>query len=84
MVNIAQSINIVISLSPEHKITTIAEVQPLDEGPLKMQSLFHYLDGNRFAVKNAKSYFEVNGFYPAFMERCKGMGIDIPHEAFIV
>ena len=37
---IAQSINIVISLSPEHKVTNIIEVQPTDEDGWKIQSLF--------------------------------------------
>ncbi len=37
---IAQSINIVISLSPEHKVTNIVEVQPTDKDGWKIQSLF--------------------------------------------
>ena len=38
---IAQSINIVISLSQQHKVIDIAEVQLADEGSLKIQSLFY-------------------------------------------
>ena len=38
---IAQSTDIVISLSLEHKITDIIEVQPIDEGSWKIQSLFY-------------------------------------------
>jgi len=38
---IAQSINVVVSLSQQHTITDIAEVQLADEGSLKIQSLFH-------------------------------------------
>ena len=81
---IAQSINIVVSLSAEHKITNIAEVQSGDEGPLKIQSLFHYQDGKRFATKNTQSSFEVSGFYPEFVERCKVLGISLLRDSFMV
>ncbi len=80
---IAQSINIVVSLSAEHKITNIAEVQSGDEGPLKIQSLFHYQDGKRFATKNSPSSFEASGFYPEFVERCKALGISLLRDSFM-
>lgn len=80
---IAQSINIVVSLSPEHKITNIAEVQSADEGPLKIQSLFHYQDGKRFAAKNPQGSFEASGFYPEFVERCKALGISLLRDTFM-
>ena len=38
---IAQSINIVISLSQQHKITNIAEIGLANEGVLRIQNLFH-------------------------------------------
>jgi pilus assembly protein CpaF len=81
---IAQSINVVVSISPEHKVTNIAEVQPTDEGILKIQSLFHYQDGSTFAAKNTKGSFEASGFYPTFMERCKAMAISTSHDVFKV
>lgn len=80
---IAQSINIVISLSLGHKITNIAEVQSVDEGPLKIQSLFHYQDGKRFAAKSAHGSFEASGFYPEFVERCRTLGIALPRDTFM-
>ncbi len=80
---IAQSINIVVSLSPEHKVTNIAEVQSADEGPLKIQSLFHYQEGKHFAAKDAKGSFEASGFYPEFVERCKALGISLLRDTFM-
>lgn len=80
---IAQSINIVVSLSPEHKITNIAEVQSADEGPLKIQSLFHYQEGKHFAAKDPKGSFEASGFYPEFVERCKALGISLLRDTFM-
>ncbi len=40
-IQIAQSINLVISLSQQHKITHIAKVRLAEEGVLRVQNLFH-------------------------------------------
>ncbi len=81
---IAQSIHIVVSLSAEHKVTNIAEIQLLDEGPVKIQSLFHYQESNCIGVKNPEDAFKASGFQPAFLERCKTLGINIPNEVFVI
>ncbi len=80
---IAQSLNIVVSLSPEQKITNIAEIQYADGDPLKVQSLFHYRAADKDTASTRKGIFEPSGFYPTFMEKCEAMQVNIPRETFL-
>ncbi len=66
---IAQSINIVVLLSIEHKVTNVIEVQPADEDSWKIQSLFYYQDND--TKKEAKDAFKASGFQSALLEQRK-------------
>ena len=64
------------------KITHITEVQKLEGDTIVLQDLFTYVQD--YIDDNGKSvgHFECSGLQPAFMEKFRMNGVELPHDIF--